>query len=152
MESPYGKVDRALGGAATYFAVAASFFTHVNLVGIVGDDFTEVDARIFSRAHYRYRRLGTCDGEDVFLGRALFPEFKRTRNTGNRTECICGIQAPPPRKIPRLTIRFPRQHRARFAARRASSSEEAAENCRAGYHELLDRAEQRGIARDPEAC
>jgi len=37
LESPYGKVDRALGGAATYFAVAASFFTHVNLVGIVGD-------------------------------------------------------------------------------------------------------------------
>ncbi len=35
LESPYGKVDRALGGAATYFAVAASFFTHVNLVGIV---------------------------------------------------------------------------------------------------------------------
>ena len=38
LESPYGKVDRAVGGAATYFAVAASFFTHVNLVGIVGDD------------------------------------------------------------------------------------------------------------------
>jgi sugar/nucleoside kinase (ribokinase family) len=47
IESPYGKVDRALGGAATYFAVAASYFTHVNLVGIVGDDFSEVDARIF---------------------------------------------------------------------------------------------------------
>src|SRR5437016_10351034 len=31
----------------SYFAVAASFFTHVNLVGIVGDDFTEVDAQIF---------------------------------------------------------------------------------------------------------
>jgi len=47
LESPYGKVERALGGAATYFAVAASFFTHVNLVGIVGDDSTEVHARIF---------------------------------------------------------------------------------------------------------
>ena len=40
LESPYGKVDRALGGAATYFSVAASHFTQVNLVGIVGDDFT----------------------------------------------------------------------------------------------------------------
>jgi hypothetical protein len=27
IESPYGKVDRIIGGAATYFAVAASFFT-----------------------------------------------------------------------------------------------------------------------------
>ena len=47
VETPFGKVDRMLGGAATYFAVAASFFTHVNLVGIVGDDFTEKDASIF---------------------------------------------------------------------------------------------------------
>jgi len=36
---PYGKVERTLGGAATYFSVSASFFTHVNLVGVVGDDF-----------------------------------------------------------------------------------------------------------------
>ena len=39
LESPYGKVERTLGGAATYFSVSASFFTHVNLVAIVGDDF-----------------------------------------------------------------------------------------------------------------
>jgi sugar/nucleoside kinase (ribokinase family) len=39
LESPYGKVERTLGGAATYFALSAAFFTHVNLVAIVGDDF-----------------------------------------------------------------------------------------------------------------
>src|SRR6201988_3867482 len=54
VETPHGKVDRMLGGAATYFAVAASFFTHVNLVGIVGNDFTEKDASIF-----RGRRVDT---------------------------------------------------------------------------------------------
>jgi hypothetical protein len=49
IESPYGKVDRILGGAATYFAVAASFFAHVNLVGIVGDDFSSArPAGLFS--------------------------------------------------------------------------------------------------------
>ncbi len=47
IESPYGKVDRIIGGAATYFAVAASFFTHVNLVGVVGDDFSKEDEAIF---------------------------------------------------------------------------------------------------------
>src|SRR5712664_4220033 len=50
VETPFGKVDRMLGGAATYFAVAASFFTHVNLVGIVGEDFTDKDASIFPSA------------------------------------------------------------------------------------------------------
>jgi sugar/nucleoside kinase (ribokinase family) len=47
LESPYGKVDRTLGGAATYFAVAASFFTPVNLVAVVGDDFTDEDGEAF---------------------------------------------------------------------------------------------------------
>ncbi len=51
LESPYGKVDRTLGGAATYFSVAASFFSHVSLVGIVGDDFTAKDAEIFRGRH-----------------------------------------------------------------------------------------------------
>jgi sugar/nucleoside kinase (ribokinase family) len=66
LESPYGKVDRALGGAATYFAVAASFFTHVNLVGIVGDDFTEVDARIFQGRTIDIEGLERATGKTFF--------------------------------------------------------------------------------------
>src|SRR2546423_836074 len=38
-----GKVDRVLGGAATYFALAASYFTKVRVVAIVGEDFTRQD-------------------------------------------------------------------------------------------------------------
>ena len=50
VETPHGKVDRMLGGAATYFSVAASFFTHVNLVGVVGEDFTRARRGHLSRA------------------------------------------------------------------------------------------------------
>jgi sugar/nucleoside kinase (ribokinase family) len=38
--SPSGKVDSVLGGSATYFSLAASYFTEVRVVGIVGEDFT----------------------------------------------------------------------------------------------------------------
>ena len=42
VETPFGKVENALGGSATYFSVAASFFTKgIKLVGIVGDDFPQ---------------------------------------------------------------------------------------------------------------
>jgi sugar/nucleoside kinase (ribokinase family) len=41
IETPHGKVDRALGGAATYFSVAASFFTPVQMVAAVGEDFPQ---------------------------------------------------------------------------------------------------------------
>ncbi len=39
IETPHGKVDRVLGGAATHFALAASFFTDVRVIGVVGEDF-----------------------------------------------------------------------------------------------------------------
>ena len=41
IETPYGKIDRALGGAATYFSVAASFFAPVQMVAAVGEDFPQ---------------------------------------------------------------------------------------------------------------
>ena len=47
IETPFGKVERTLGGAASYFALAASHFAPVRLVGIVGEDFTEKDRAIF---------------------------------------------------------------------------------------------------------
>jgi sugar/nucleoside kinase (ribokinase family) len=55
VETPYGKVDRMLGGAASYFALAASCFCPVRLVGVVGDDFTARDADVFRR-----RRIDTA--------------------------------------------------------------------------------------------
>ena len=39
IETPHGKVERALGGAAMYFSVAASFFAPVQMVATVGEDF-----------------------------------------------------------------------------------------------------------------
>jgi len=39
IKSPYGQAASALGGSALYFAIAASYFAPVNLVGVVGDDF-----------------------------------------------------------------------------------------------------------------
>src|SRR3954471_19651461 len=38
VETPFGKRDNVVGGSAIYFAYAASFFTPVRLVGVVGDD------------------------------------------------------------------------------------------------------------------
>jgi sugar/nucleoside kinase (ribokinase family) len=66
IESPYGKVDRIIGGAATYFAVAASFFTHVNLVGIVGDDFSKKDESIFERRKIDTSGLERAPGKSFF--------------------------------------------------------------------------------------
>jgi sugar/nucleoside kinase (ribokinase family) len=39
VKTPFGKVDNALGGSATYFSASASYFTDVRLVAVIGEDF-----------------------------------------------------------------------------------------------------------------
>lgn len=39
VETPFGRAEEALGGSATYFSTAASFYTPVKLVAVVGEDF-----------------------------------------------------------------------------------------------------------------
>lgn len=39
VETPFGKMDNILGGSAVYFSISASFFTKVNIVGVIGKDF-----------------------------------------------------------------------------------------------------------------
>jgi sugar/nucleoside kinase (ribokinase family) len=48
VETPHGKVDRMLGGAATYIALSASFFTQPRIVAVVGDDFAREDYELLA--------------------------------------------------------------------------------------------------------
>jgi sugar/nucleoside kinase (ribokinase family) len=82
LESPYGKVDRTVGGAATYFAVAASMFTHVNLVAIVGDDFTSKDAEVF-----KGRRIDT-EGLERAAGKSFFWAGRYSENLNERITLV----------------------------------------------------------------
>ncbi len=53
IQSPFGKVEKILGGAATYFSLAASYFTEVRVVAVVGDDFTRQHEEVL-------RKRGIC--------------------------------------------------------------------------------------------
>jgi sugar/nucleoside kinase (ribokinase family) len=78
LESPYGKVERTVGGAATYFAVAASFFSAVSLVAIVGEDFTAKDEAVF-----RGRRIDT-EGLERAAGKTFFWAGRYSENLNER--------------------------------------------------------------------
>jgi sugar/nucleoside kinase (ribokinase family) len=49
VKTPFGERERMLGGAAVHFALAASFFDEVRVVGPVGDDFAEEDLETMCR-------------------------------------------------------------------------------------------------------
>ena len=67
LQTPFGKVDRCLGGSATYFSVAASFFTDVELVAVVGDDFTDEDVAVFSGRRINLDGLERVAGAKTFF-------------------------------------------------------------------------------------
>jgi sugar/nucleoside kinase (ribokinase family) len=67
VKTPFGERERMLGGAATHFALAASFFDEIRVVGPVGDDFGD-DAY----AVLRTRGTNTDDVEHVAGGKSFF--------------------------------------------------------------------------------
>jgi len=62
VETPSGRAEEVLGGAATYFAYAASFFGPVRLVGVVGDDFRPQDRALLADRGIDLRGLTVAPG------------------------------------------------------------------------------------------
>lgn len=67
IKTPFGTAERCLGGSATYFSVAASFFTAVDLIAVIGDDFTEKDLAIFRGRNINLDGLERVEGAKTFF-------------------------------------------------------------------------------------
>jgi sugar/nucleoside kinase (ribokinase family) len=67
VKTPFGERERMLGGAATYFALAASFFDQVHVVGRVGEDFGDEDLAVVA-----LRDTDVADIERVPGGKSFF--------------------------------------------------------------------------------
>src|SRR5947208_9872938 len=67
VQTPFGERERMLGGSAVHFSLAASFFTDVNVVGPVGDDFGPEHVELL-----RSRGIGVDDIERVAGGETFF--------------------------------------------------------------------------------
>ena len=76
IETPSGRVDHVLGGAATHFSLAASYFTDVRLIGVVGEDFSTENEAVLKR-----RGVDTTGIEHV-VGKSFHwtGSYKRTLN------------------------------------------------------------------------
>ena len=102
VRTPFGERDRMLGGSAVHFALAASFFTEVRVVGPVGDDFGEGEVAVledrgvvtddiervaggetfFWRGHYDHD-MNVAHTDDTRLN--VFAEFEPKLSAGSRS-------------------------------------------------------------------
>ncbi len=80
IKTPSGEVSRVVGGAATYFSVAASFFTDVRIVAVVGDDFGDASARLFQGRRIDLTGLQHVAGE-TFRWKGVYGEDLNSRET-----------------------------------------------------------------------
>jgi sugar/nucleoside kinase (ribokinase family) len=80
VETQGGRVDEALGGSASYFSVAARFFSPVSMVAVVGKDFRDEHLKFFAERSVDIRGLAQEDGE-TFRWHGRYHEDMNQRDT-----------------------------------------------------------------------
>jgi sugar/nucleoside kinase (ribokinase family) len=88
VKTPFGERQRMLGGSATHFSLAASFFTEVRVVGPVGDDFGEEEYAVLHA-----RGVNTDDVEHVEGGQTFFwrGSYEYDLNTARTEDTQLGV-------------------------------------------------------------
>jgi sugar/nucleoside kinase (ribokinase family) len=80
VKTPFGERDEMLGGSATHFAIAASFFTNVSVVAVVGDDFSEKYKNVFHTRNIDITGLEQVSGK-TFRWKGVYGYDLNTRET-----------------------------------------------------------------------
>lgn len=82
IETPFGKTDRIIGGAATYISLAGSYFTDaINLVSVVGEDFPQHAIDMLKKHHVNVDGLQIKKGEKSFFWSGKYHNDMNSRDT-----------------------------------------------------------------------
>jgi sugar/nucleoside kinase (ribokinase family) len=81
VKTPFGERERMLGGAAVHFALAASFFEEVRVVGPVGGDFGEQELDVMRRRGVDISDIERIDGGSTFFWRGEYGWDLNSRET-----------------------------------------------------------------------
>jgi len=81
IRTPHGAAEDVLGGSASYFSVAASLFSPVRLVGVVGEDFPDDSRRVLEGRRIDVTGLEVVTGGKTFRWRGAYMENMNVRVT-----------------------------------------------------------------------
>lgn len=96
VETPFGKADRVLGGSAVFFSAAATLFSPVRIVGVVGDDYPIADLDFLRDRGADLSGIERASGESFFwAGR-----YHYDLNSRDTLETRLGVFADFKPKIP----------------------------------------------------
>src|SRR3954464_3080223 len=92
LETPFGRRDRVLGGAATHFSLAASFFTDVRVVGVVGEDFGNAEFEVFERRGLDTSDIERVDGRSFFWSGRYDWDFDTAETLDTQLNCFAEFE------------------------------------------------------------
>ena len=82
IETPFGKTEKIIGGAATYISLSSSFFTkNLNLISVVGEDFPESAIEMLKKHNVCTKGLQIKSGEKTFFWSGKYHNDMNTRDT-----------------------------------------------------------------------
>ena len=137
LETPSGKRERVLGGAATHFALSASHFTKVRVVGVVGEDFLPEHEGVLTKRGVDTKGIERAPGKCFPLEGRVPARPERGGHARDRPQRLRGIRAEDSGRVRGLRVPLPREHRSGTAAACTAAHAEGCDG-RRRHDELLD--------------
>ncbi len=96
IETPAGRKERCLGGAATHFALAASFFTDVRVIAVVGEDFGPEQEAVFAARKIDIRGIERAPGKSFFWEGSYLENLNEARTHATELNVFAAFEPKIP--------------------------------------------------------
>ena len=96
VETPSGRRDRCLAGAATYFSLAASFFTQVRVIAVVGEDFSPAEEAVFNARGIDIRGIERAAGKTFFWQGSYLENLNEAKTLQTDLNVFAGFEPKVP--------------------------------------------------------
>jgi sugar/nucleoside kinase (ribokinase family) len=96
VETPAGKYDKELAGAATYFSLSASFFTDVRVIAVVGEDFGPEQEAVFRARNIDIQGIERAAGKTFFWQGSYMENLNEAKTHRTDLNVFAGFQPKIP--------------------------------------------------------
>jgi sugar/nucleoside kinase (ribokinase family) len=96
IETPAGRRERCLGGAATYFSLAASFFTEVRVIAVVGEDFGAEQEAVFAARGVDTRGIERAAGKCFFWEGSYLDDLNQAKTHATELNVFAAFEPKIP--------------------------------------------------------
>jgi len=96
VETPAGRSERSLAGAATYFSLSASFFTDIRVIAVVGEDFGSAEQAVFDAHRIDTRGIERAPGKSFFWQGSYLDNINEAKTLRTDLNVFAGFEPKIP--------------------------------------------------------